>query len=201
MPLQKAPKIVPRKSRLMKTWNSGRVQDKLINRLERKERQEAFQRDRFLKFKLPEIHKNLAQVLLMRNIIETDNPTAISDSILKGLKKALNSSEFDFKYFIAPIRNLVPRANPISLYMTQYILEVVIDDPSVIDIYGTDLDIYKAVNNVITNINLKFERAEEKIIQQLSRNKSLSPGSREYDIALDQLIRKALSDPQSSDPQ
>ncbi|MBW2609375.1 MAG: DUF507 family protein [Deltaproteobacteria bacterium] len=185
----------------MKNFNTGRVQDKLINRLERKEKQQAFQRDRFFKFKLPEIHSRLSQALLMEKIVETDNSAAISDLILKGLKKAMKVSGFDFKYFIAPIRNLVPRANPISLYMTQYILEVVIDDPSVIDIFGTDLDIYKTVNNVITNINLKFERAEEKIIQQLSRNKSLSPGSREYDIALDQLFRKAMGDPQSSNPQ
>ena len=184
----------------MKNFDTGRVQDKLINRLERKEKQQAFQRDRFFKFKLPEIHSRLSQALLMEKIVETDNSAAVSDLLLKGLKKATKISEFDFKYFIAPIRNLVPRANPISLYMTQYILEVVIDDPSVIDIFGTDLDIYKAVNNVITNINLKFERAEEKIIQQLSRNKSLSPGSREYDIALDELFHKAMGDPQSSNP-
>ncbi|MBW1916117.1 MAG: DUF507 family protein [Deltaproteobacteria bacterium] len=185
----------------MKNFDTGRVQDKLINRLDRKEKQQAFQRDRFFNFKLPEIHSRLSQALLMEKIVETDHSAAVSELILKGLKKAVKISEFDFKYFTAPIRNLIPRANPISLYMTQYILEVVIDDPNVIDIFGTDLDIYKAVNNVITNINLKFERAEEKIMQQISRNKSLSPGSREYDIALDQLFRKAMGDPQSSNPQ
>jgi hypothetical protein len=180
----------------MKTFHSGKVQDKLINRLERKERQEAFQRDRFLKFKLPEIHKKLAQVLLMRNIIETDNPSAISDSIHKGLKKALNSSEFDFKYFIAPIRTLLSRPNPYSLYMTQYIMEVLINDPEVIEIYGTDLEIYHVVNEVFSQINIKFERAEEEITAQLATDKSLVPGSREYEIALDQLIYKKLGEPQ-----
>ena len=180
----------------MKNFNSGRVQEKLINRLERKEKQQAFQRDRFFRFKLPEIHSRLSQTLIMAKIIETDNSAIVSDLLLTGLKRAMKTSEFDFKYFIAPIRNLVPRPNPISLYMTQYILEIVINDPSVIDIYGTDLEIYKEVNNVITKINLKFERAEEKILQQLSRNRSLTPGSRDYDIALDQLFRKTLGEPQ-----
>jgi hypothetical protein len=106
-------------------------------------------------------------------------------------------NEFDFKYFIAPIRNLVPRPNLYSLYITQYIMEVIIDDPAVIDIYGTDLDIYKVVNNVMTQINLRFERDEEAILKQLSRNKSMIPGSREYDIALDQLFRKKLGEPQA----
>ncbi len=185
----------------MRNFDTGRVQNKLINRLDRKEKQQAFQRDRFFKFKLPEIHSRLSQALLMEKVIETDNATACSDLILKGLKKILKTNEFDFKYFIAPIRNVVPRPNPISLFITQYILEVVINDPSIIDIYGTDADIYKVVNSVITNINLKFERAEERMLQQLSNNKSLTPGSRDYDIALDQLFRKVMGDPQSGEPQ
>ena len=53
----------------MKTWNSGKVQDKILNRLERQEKQQAFERDRFLKFKLPEIHNKLSQKLLMEKII------------------------------------------------------------------------------------------------------------------------------------
>jgi hypothetical protein len=180
----------------MKRFDSGRVQEKIISRLERKEKQEAFQRDRFFKYKLPQIHSSLSQALLMERIIETDNPAAVSDVLLKGLRQALKTNEFDFKYFIAPIRSVVPRPNPISLYMTQYILEVMIEDPAVIEVYGTDLEIYKVVNDVITRINLKFERAEQEIVQQLSRNKSLSPGSREYDIALDQLFRQKMGDPQ-----
>jgi hypothetical protein len=180
----------------MKRFDTGRVQDKILNRLERKEKQEAFQRDRFFKFKLPQIHSNLSQTLLMEKIIETDNPNAVSDLLLKGLRQALRTNEFEFKYFIAPIRSVVPRPNPISLYMTQYILEVMIQDPAVIEVYGTDLEIYKVVNDVITRINLKFERAEKEIVQQLAKNKSLTPGSREYDIALDQLFRQRMGEPQ-----
>ena len=185
----------------MKNFDSGRVQEKLINRLERQEKQQAFQRDRFFRFKLPEIHTSLTQALLMEKIVETDNSAAFSDLLLKGLKKIPKTSDFDFKYFIAPIRSIVQRPNPVSLYITQYILEVVLNDPSVIDVYGTDIEIYQVVNNVITKINLKFEKTEEKILQQLSHNKSLIPGSRDYDIALDQLFLKAMGEPRSSTPQ
>ncbi|HDZ22962.1 MAG TPA: hypothetical protein ENH70_00305 [Desulfobacteraceae bacterium] len=184
----------------MKSWDTGRVQNKLIRQLERQERRQARQRDRVCKFKLTENHSRLSQALLMKKIVETDNPSAMSDALLKGLKKALNSTEFDFKYFIAPIRDLVPRPNPYSLYMTQYIMEVLIDDPSVIDVYGTDKDIYSVVNEVISHINIQFQRAEEEIEHQLASNKSLSPGSREYDIAMDQLIKKAFGEPQKNTP-
>ncbi|MFZ0448742.1 MAG: hypothetical protein WAL98_05815 [Desulfatiglandaceae bacterium] len=180
----------------MKSWDTERVQNKLINQLERQEKREAFQRDRFLRFKLSEIHNRMTQALLMKKIVETDDPSAMSDSLLRGLKKALNSSEFDLKYFIAPIRDLVTRPNPYSLYMTQYIMEVLIDERGVVDIYGTDKDIYSVVNEVLSQINIQFEMAEEKIMAELGRNKSLMPGSREYDIALDQLIKKKFGAPE-----
>lgn len=180
----------------MKSWDSGRVQDKLIRQLERQEKQQAFQRDRFFRFKLAEIHNRLTQALLMKKIVETNSPSTVSDSLLKGLKKVLRTNEFDFKYFVAPIRSLVPRPNPYSLYMTQYIMEVLIDEPDVIDIYGTDQEIYSVVNEVISQINRQFERAEEEIMAQLARNQSLSPGSREYDLALDQLIKKKFGEPE-----
>jgi len=76
----------------MKRFDSLRVQERIINRLERKEKEEAYQRDRFFEFKLPEIHNRLTQVLLMEKIIETENPAAVSDLILKGLKQALKAS-------------------------------------------------------------------------------------------------------------
>ena len=180
----------------MKIWDSSKVQDKLLNKLERQEKQQAFQQDRFLRFKLPEIHKSLSQTLLMKKVIETDNPAAISDLILMGLKKALKSSDFDVKYFIAPIRDLVPRANLSALYMLQYIMEVIIDDPAVIEIYGTDLEIYNVVNEVFSRIKIQFERDEEEVAAQVAANKSLTPGSREYEFALDQLMRKKLGEPQ-----
>ncbi|MBW1680982.1 MAG: DUF507 family protein [Deltaproteobacteria bacterium] len=180
----------------MKRWDTGRVQDKIVRHLERQERQRAFQQDRFFRLKLPEIHNKLTQTLLMEGIVETDDAAGFSEALLKGLKKAVSSSEFDFKYFIAPIRDLVPRPNPYSLYVTQYIMEVLIDDPSVIDIYGTDTEIYRVVNDVISRINIRFEKAEDEILAQLARNKSLRPGSRQYDIAMEQLFHKKFGDPQ-----
>src|SRR3972149_1397405 len=159
----------------MRTFDSGRVQDKLLDRLERKERREVFQRDRFFKFKLQQIQKRLHQNLLMERIVETSDPAALSELLLKGLKKFQKTNEFEFKYFIAPIRELVQRPNPISLFMTQYILEVVMNDPSVVEVYGTDQDIYKVINGIVNQVNADFTRAEGEILQQLARNKSLVP--------------------------
>lgn len=180
----------------MKNFDSGRVQDGLIKQLERQEKQKAYRQDRFFKFKLTEIHNRLTQALLMQGIVESDNPAAVSDSVLKGLKRILKSNEFDFRYFIAPIRNLVPRPNPYALYMTQYLTEVLVNEPGIIEVYGTDSDIYRVINEVLTQINIKFERAEAEVVEQLSHNKALIAGSREYDVAMDELFRKKVGEPQ-----
>ncbi len=179
----------------MQPRDSGRVQEKLLKRLERQEKQQALGHSRFFKFKLPEIHNRLSQKLFMEKIIETDNPSAISNSLLVGMKKALKASEFDFKYFISPIRNLVAHPDPFALYISQYIMEILIKDPDVIDIYGMDEEIYSVVNDVISQSKTKFEETEKEIENQLARNKSLRPGTGEYEIALDQLLREKVGDP------
>ena len=176
--------------------DSGRVQEQLIKKLERNEKQRSFQQGRFFRFRLMEIHNRLCQTLLQEKVVETDNVGAFSDSILKGLKKALNSSEFDFKYFISPIRSLIPRPNPYSLYMTQYLMEVLIEEPFIIDIFGTDEDIYHIINRVISQISLQFEKMEKDIATQLEKTKSLKQGTVEYDIALDELLRKKVGNPE-----
>jgi hypothetical protein len=180
----------------MKYRYSGRTQDRLIDRLERKEKRESLRRDRFFKFKLSEIHNKVSQALLLNKIIETENSQAISDLIMRGLNKAYKSNEFDFRYFTAPIRTLVPRPNPYALYLAQYILEVIINDPNVIDVYGTDLEIYTLIDGIISQINERFEQAEKEIVKQLSHNKSLIPGSRDYEIALEQLFYKKIGSTQ-----
>jgi len=180
----------------MQPRDIGRIQDRLINRLDKLEKRQSFQRSRLFQFKLDEIHNRLSQTLLMKKIIETENPSAVSADILTGLKKAVRSSEFDFKYFVSPIRNLVPRPDPISLYMTQYLLEIIVDNPDVIDVYGTDEDIYREINKVISQVKEEFERTEKEVMADLARNKRLIPGSREYEIVLHQQLVKKVGEPQ-----
>jgi len=179
----------------MQPRNSGRVHEQMLRQLERNEKKEAFQRDRFMRFKLFEIYKKLTQILLMDKVIETDNPAAMEASLLKGFKQAISATPFDFDYFIAPMRGLVPRANPYSLYITQYILEVMMEEPCVLEVYGTEEEIYHIVNRVVSAVNIKFERTEEELIRQMNKNKSVQPGTREYDIALDQLARQTFGEP------
>ncbi len=179
----------------MQPLDGERVQNRIIRHLDRLERQQWFQRERFFRFKMDEINNKLTQALITNKIIETKNPAAISKALADGLRKALKSSDFEFQYFVSPIRDLVPKPDPISLYMTQYVLEILIDHPDVEEIYGTDEKIYETINGVLKKSYEEFEKIEQEIITQLSHNKNLVPGSREYEIVLDQLLRKKLGEP------
>jgi len=182
----------------MHTRDSSRVHEKLVDRLERHEKKRAFQQGRFFKFKLDDIHSKLMQTLLQKRVIETSNVAAVSGALMKGMKKAANSSEFDFTYFISPIRTLVARPNPYSLYMTQYLMEVLIDDPAVIEIYGTDEEIYHVINRVISQSSIQFDEMEREIDAELARNRNLTPGSAAYQVEKEQLFRQKVGDPKGA---
>jgi len=80
--------------------------------------------------------------------------------------------------------------------MTQYVMEVLIDDPNVIEIYGTDEDVYHVINRVISQSHIHFDKVEEDIVAQLAQNRSMLPGSAEYQITMDELLRERVGDPQ-----
>ena len=60
--------------------------------------------------------------------------------------------EFDMQFKIAPIRNLTQDPNVISLYLTQFIIEDLIEHTNIQDVFGDDMEIYNAVDSVIGKI-------------------------------------------------
>jgi hypothetical protein len=179
----------------MKKWHGSRVQDSIITLLDKQQKQSTFKVDRFLRYKLLDIQNRLTQELIQNKIVETENPAGLSELLGKGLKKLLRSTEFEFRYFVAPIRGLVPQPNLYSLYMTQFVIEELIKDPNIIDIYGTDEEIYRVIDRVMTQISEKFERDEQEILKQLANQKNLIPGSRAYEVALENMLRQKFGDP------
>ena len=96
-----------------------------------------------------ELATRLVQRLLDKHIIETTSENSIRETFSKHLKKLSEMEEHDINFKIAPIRQLVPNANFISLYMTQFIIEDLIDHRDIEDIFGEEGDIYMAVDSVL----------------------------------------------------
>jgi hypothetical protein len=97
--------------------------------------------------------EQLAQKLAMRlisdQLIETTNQRDVEDQLAKNLGSLLDAEDFDIQFAIANVRNLVPRPNRISLYVTAFIIEKLIEHRAVEDVFGTDQEIYEAVNDEV----------------------------------------------------
>jgi len=120
-----------------------------IDRKREKERrymlQQAYKNAEALSFKL-------VQRLLDNQIIETTSESAIREVFENLLRKISDMEEFDIQFKIAPIRQLVADPNFISLYLTQYITEDLIDNPKIQDVFGDDQEIYNAVDSVMKSV-------------------------------------------------
>ena len=94
----------------------------------------------------------IAMKLIENNIVETTNKNGLEEQINKCLESLKSSDEFDVDYQIAPFRNIVPRPHIVSIYVTSFVIEKLINHKDIIDIFGSDEDIYHCINQQV----LKF---------------------------------------------
>jgi len=134
--------------------NPSRSTNKTIDAIDRKRERER----RFMLRKAREKAQDpiaLVQRLLDEHIIEASSSQAIAESMERQLAGLGDMEEFDLQFKIAPIRTLTQDPNFISLYITQYIIEDLIDHPAIQDVFGDDLDVYRAVDSVLCRIRPK----------------------------------------------
>jgi len=126
--------------------------NRTIDAIDRKREKER----RFLLVKARDNAAELATTLVQRliddHIIETNSDRAIRETIEKLLKRMIDMEEFDMQFKIAPIRSVTQDPNIVSLYLTQFIIEDLIDHPNIQDVFGDDLDVYKAVDSVLARM-------------------------------------------------
>jgi hypothetical protein len=132
--------------------NPSRSTNKAIDALDRKRERER----RFILNKARDNAPELAIVLVQRlmddHIIETNDVHAIQQGVERQLKEPAEMEEFEIRLKIADIRTLVPDPNILSLYLTAYIIEDLINHPKIQDIFGDDLDVYKTVDTVLSKL-------------------------------------------------
>lgn len=91
----------------------------------------------------------IAMKLIENDIVETTNKNGLEEQINKCLEKLSNSDEFDIDYQIAPVRNIIPNPHIVSIYVTSFVIEKLINHKDVIDIFGSDEDIYHCINQQV----------------------------------------------------
>lgn len=126
----------------------NRTTEKTIRAIDRKREQERKRMFRAVREYSDEFASKLTQRLIDHKIIECDSVDTIREQIGEHLKGLERLDEFDLTHKIAPVRTIAQDPNVVSLYFTQYVIEDLIENPHVLDVFGDDLDIYRAVDSV-----------------------------------------------------
>jgi hypothetical protein len=139
---------------MARVFNSSAT-DKAIRALDRKREQERMYMLSMTYKNAEELATKLVQRLLDQGIIETNSAQALREVFTDLFRKISDMEEFDVQFKIAPIRSIATDPNFISLYVTQYIIEDLLDNPKVLDVFGDDLEIYNVVESVLSIIRPK----------------------------------------------
>jgi hypothetical protein len=99
-----------------------------------------------------DLANRIAMKLIEEKLIETKNKKELERQLAGCIKRLLTAEDFDVQYQIAPFRKLVRRPNFISLYITGFIIEKLINHRTVVDIYGTDEEIYNTVDSQVVKM-------------------------------------------------
>jgi hypothetical protein len=91
----------------------------------------------------------IAMKLVENNLVETTNKNALEEQISGCLNKLSHADDFDVDYQISPFRNLVPQPHVVSLYVTAFVIEQLIKHKDVVDIFGSDEDIYQSIHRQV----------------------------------------------------
>ena len=94
----------------------------------------------------------IAMKLVENDLVETTNKNSLEEQIVKCIEGLCHADDFDIDYMVSPYRQLVQHPNIVSLYVTAYLLEKLINHKSVVDIYGSDTDIYGIIHQQVTKI-------------------------------------------------
>lgn len=95
------------------------------------------------------LSNSIAMKLIENNLVETVSKTSLEDQITKCLESLVTADDFDVDYKVAPFRNISNNPNIVSMYLTAFVIETLINHKDVVDIFGSDEEIYSCINNQV----------------------------------------------------
>jgi len=91
----------------------------------------------------------IAMRLVETKLVETTSKNSLEEQIHQCLEKLSRADDFDIDYQIAPLRQLVSQPHIVSLYITAFVIEELISHRDIVDIFGSDEDIYLCINREV----------------------------------------------------
>jgi hypothetical protein len=95
------------------------------------------------------LSNSIAMRLVETSLIETTSKNALEEQISQCLDKLSRAEDFDIDYQNAPFRSLTTQPNVVSLYVTAFVIEQLLSHKDIVDIFGSDEDIYICINREV----------------------------------------------------
>ena len=135
-----------------KIFRVGDRETKLLSKIESSKERERMQIINAIRENTDNFSNKIAMKLIEQGLIETVSKNSIQEQLGKCLTALCTSEDFDIDYQIAPLRGLVANPNIASLYVAAFVIEKLINHKDVIDIYGSDEEIYFSIKKEITQL-------------------------------------------------
>lgn len=130
-------------------------ESKILSRIESSKRRERRLSIEQLRNVLEPLSNAIAMKLIEEKLIETNSKGLVEEQIAEALQKLSHADDFEIDYCIAPIRDLVPRPNVVSLYLTAFVVEQLVNHRSVEDVFGSDEEIYQCIHRQVARFVLQ----------------------------------------------
>ena len=95
------------------------------------------------------LSNTIAMKLVESKLVETTNKNGLEEQIHQCLDNLTRAEDFDIDYQVAPFRALIPNPHVVSIYVTAFVIEQVINHRDTVDIYGSDEEIYFCINQQV----------------------------------------------------
>lgn len=135
-------------SKRFSTENSG--ESRLISRIESSKELERRRAIQAVGDVIDPLSKSIANKLVEKELVETDNKNSLEEQLSYSLDKLNRAEDFDIDFQVAPFRTIVSSPNIVSLYVTAFVIEQLIKHKDIVDIYGSDEEIYSTIHRQVT---------------------------------------------------
>jgi len=137
---------------MAKIFYTGNREAKLLSKIESSKERERIRTISTIRDNIDAFSNKVSMKLIETGLIETVSKSSIENQIARCLDTLCKAEDFDIDYMVAPFRTLISSPNIASLYLTAFVVEKLINHKDVIDVYGSDDDIYYCIQKELSTL-------------------------------------------------
>ena len=137
---------------MAKNFYTGNREAKLLSKIESSKEREKYNTLTFIRENMELFSNKVAMKLIESGLVETLSKSSVENQIVRCLDALCQAEDFDIDYMIAPFRTLISSPNIASLYLTAFIVEKLLSHKDVVDVYGSDEDIYHCIQKELNKL-------------------------------------------------